>query len=70
MIHRPQPIAVREVTAAAMLDMSASEFRRLVGRGALPPPKKIGGATRWRVAELEAVLFGHAAKPNEDQEFE
>jgi|AntRauTorcE11898_2_1112593.scaffolds.fasta_scaffold44129_2 predicted DNA-binding transcriptional regulator AlpA len=66
----PQPIAVRERTAAAMLDMSASEFRRLVDRGALPPPKKIGGTTRWRVADLEAILVGLAGKPGDDDDFE
>ncbi len=70
MIHRPKPIAVREVTAAAMFDISASKFRGLVECGALPPPKEIGGITLWRVADLDAVLSGHAAKPNEDQDFE
>ncbi|WP_281969111.1 helix-turn-helix transcriptional regulator [Roseovarius nanhaiticus] len=50
--------------------MSASEFRRLVDRGALPPPKKIGGTTRWRVADLEAILVGLAGKPGDDDDFE
>ncbi len=70
MPHHPQPIAVKETTAAAMLDMSASEFRRLVGHGALPPAKQIGGTLRWRVADLDAILLGHAGKPKDDQDFE
>ena len=35
---RHHPLAVRAQTAAAMLDMPAQEFMRLVERGALPPP--------------------------------
>jgi predicted DNA-binding transcriptional regulator AlpA len=63
---RAQPIAVKENTAAGMLDMSTAEFRRLVGRGALPPPCEIGGVVRWRVSDLEAVLFGTNRKPDDD----
>ncbi|GAW34980.1 helix-turn-helix domain-containing protein [Roseovarius sp. A-2] len=67
---RAQPIAVKENTAAAMLDMSQAEFRRLVGRGALPPPCQIGEAVRWRVADLEAILIGTKRKPDGDDDFE
>jgi predicted DNA-binding transcriptional regulator AlpA len=63
-------IAAKETTAAAMLDMSASEFRRLVGRGALPPARQIGGRLRWRVADLEAILLGQAGKPKDEEDFE
>ncbi len=70
MQQRPQPIAVKETTAAAMLDMSASKFRRLVNCGALPPPKAIGETTRWRVADLEAILAGIAGKPGDNDDFE
>ncbi|MCR8828050.1 helix-turn-helix domain-containing protein [Pseudosulfitobacter koreensis] len=70
MQQRPQPIAVKDTTAAAMLDMPASEFRRLVDRGALPPPKEIGGTTRWRVADLEAIMMGLAGKPGDNDDFE
>lgn len=61
-------IAVKDTTAASMLDLSASEFRRLVEAGALPQPCRIGGHERWRVDMLEAVVNGDAAKP--EQEFE
>lgn len=60
------PLAVRATTAAAMLDMPAAEFRRLVERGALPPPVRIGGHERWHVAQIEAIIRGDAAKPSED----
>lgn len=67
---RALPLAVKENTAAAMLDMSPAEFRQLVGCGALPPPLHIGKATRWRVADLEAILNGISRKPEDDQDFE
>lgn len=62
------PIAVKDTTAAAMLDMPPVQFRRLVQAGALPPPVRIGGNERWQVAQLEAILRGDAAKPSEDFE--
>lgn len=63
------PLAVREKTAARMLDMSQADFQRLVKDGALPGPTRIGDVTLWRVADLEAILSGDAARPG-DQEFE
>ncbi len=60
------PLFVRSSTAAKMLDMQASEFRRLVARGALPPPVCIGGHERWRVSQIEAILLGTAALPTEE----
>lgn len=63
-----KPVAVRDTTAAAMLDMSAAEFRRLVERGALPPPFRIGGLERWRVDQIEAILRADAARPEENFE--
>jgi hypothetical protein len=61
-----QPLAVKERTAAGLLDMSGSEFRRLVNAGALPAPCLVGGVERWRVADLEAILNGNAARPHDD----
>ena len=65
---RHEPLAVKAQTAAAMLDMPPSEFLRLVGAGALPPPVKIGQHERWRVEQLNAIIRGDAAKPSEDFE--
>ena len=54
---RNAPIAVAERTAAKMMDMKPSDFRRLVQSGSLPSPVRISGLERWRVSDLEAVLF-------------
>lgn len=59
-------IAVRDVTAARLLDLPTPEFLRLVAAGALPPPTKIGGHDRWLVERLQAILTGDAAKPDQD----
>lgn len=58
---RHEPIAVRETTAAALLDMKPCEFRRLVDGGHLPRPKTIGGLPRWDTGELRRIISGEAA---------
>ena len=63
-----RPIAVKDVTAAAMLDMPVTEFRRLVRSGALPPALRIGKHERWMVDQLEAVLKAASTLPSEDFE--
>ncbi|MFC4734080.1 helix-turn-helix transcriptional regulator [Salipiger abyssi] len=63
-----RPLAVKDTSAAKMLDMSADEFRRLVSVGALPSPCDIGGLKRWRTDDIEAILQGGAAVPDEDFE--
>ena len=62
------PAALRESKAAAELDMPVSEFRALVDAGVLPRPVKIGGLERWRMVDIEAILSGKAAIPEEDIE--
>ena len=62
----PMQLAVRDTTAASMLDMPAAEFRRLVASGALPGPVQIGGHKRWRVDQIQAILTGKAAIPMDD----
>ncbi|PHQ68570.1 MAG: hypothetical protein COB97_09750 [Paracoccus sp.] len=64
---RHEQIAVRERTAAAMLDMTPAEFRRLVDGGHLPPPKSIGGLPRWETSTLRRIISGEAA---DDGDFE
>lgn len=61
-----RPLAVSDKSAAAMLDMPLTRFRRYVDQGALPTPCKIGDDERWRVADLDAVLTGAAALPLDD----
>ncbi|WP_138472547.1 AlpA family transcriptional regulator [Poseidonocella sp. HB161398] len=72
MTARTQPLAVREKAAAELLDMPRAEFRRLVNCGALPRPvmPRIGGADRWSVSQLEAVISGSAALPELSQDIE
>lgn len=64
-----RPIAVKDTTAASMLDLPASEFRRLVEAGVLPAPCRIGKYERWRVDMIEAVVNGDASWP-EDEDIE
>ena len=59
------PIAVAERTAAKMMDMAPSDFRRLVEAGSLPSPVRISGLERWRVSDLESVLNGNAMSEDE-----
>lgn len=40
------------ISAARMLSMGESTFWQYVKAGKLPQPIKIGGMTRWRVADL------------------
>jgi predicted DNA-binding transcriptional regulator AlpA len=65
-MSKATPLFVRSSTAARMLDMPASEFRHLVASGALPPPVRIGSHERWHVAQLEAIVRGEAALPDEE----
>lgn len=48
-------ILVPAAEAASMLSMGKSTFWREVGKGTLPAPVKIGGLTRWRVADLQRI---------------
>lgn len=64
MSRRTPLLAVKEATAAQMLDMRTNEFRNLVQIGALPQPIDLAGQVlRWRVSDLEAILTG--AVPDE-----
>lgn len=51
-----QKLAVPAKQAASMLSIGVSTFWRDVKAGKLPAPIKIGGATRWRVSDLQRVL--------------
>lgn len=50
----PQMIDVREV--ATILKVSTRSVWRLVARGELPAPIRVGRAARWRVAQIEAWI--------------
>lgn len=63
---RTEKLVVKENTAAAMFDMTTTEFRELVAQGALPGPVKIGNLKRWRVDLLHTVFDAEAARPEEE----
>ena len=56
-------ILVKADEAAAMLAMGRSTFWREVKVGRLPKPIKLGGLTRWRVADLQACVAPPASPP-------
>jgi predicted DNA-binding transcriptional regulator AlpA len=47
-----EKLLVTAAEAAALLSMGKSTFWREVAKGNLPDPVKMGGLTRWRVADL------------------
>ncbi len=51
-----QKLAVPVKQAASMLSIGVSTLWRDVKAGKLPAPIKIGGATRWRVSDLQRAL--------------
>lgn len=51
-----EPLAVTDKEAARMLSIGASTLRQHAKEGKLPAPIRIGGATRWRVADLRRWL--------------
>ncbi|GIT88481.1 AlpA family transcriptional regulator [Roseobacter sp. OBYS 0001] len=51
---RSQLISVKEV--ATTLSLSVPTVWRQAKAGALPSPIKIGGSTRWRRSDIEAIF--------------
>ena len=51
-----EKILVPAAEAAALLSMGKSTFWREVAKGVVPGPVKIGGLTRWRVADLHRFV--------------
>jgi predicted DNA-binding transcriptional regulator AlpA len=52
------PAYVSRQRAAHELDMSPDTFDDYVRKGVLPQPKRRGGLTRWKWAEINAALEG------------
>ena len=52
-MNQPQLLTVRDVSA--QLNIAVSSVWRKVKSGDLPQPIKIGGSTRWRRADIEAL---------------
>ena len=47
---------IRDTEGAAILCCSKATFWRRVQEGAIPRPLKIGGTSRWRRSDIEAVI--------------
>lgn len=64
-MSRPVPLLASESTAAALLDLKPSEFRKLVVDGHLPRGREVApGLLRWSVDELRRIASGEAARPH------
>lgn len=48
-------ILIPAAEAAKLLSMGRSTFWAAVAKGNLPQPIKIGGLTRWRLADLQRL---------------
>jgi predicted DNA-binding transcriptional regulator AlpA len=55
---------IRDREGAAMIGASVSTWWRRVADGTIPPAIKIGGMSRWRLSDIEAVI----AKAEADRE--
>ncbi len=53
-----QALTVKEV--AATFGLGVSTIWRQVREGTFPPPIRIGGCTRWRKADIDALLAREA----------
>lgn len=61
------PIMVSDATAARMLDLPLSTFRRLVVEGVLPSGREIAvGIVRYDVENLRRAVKGQAIEGMED----
>ena len=47
---------IRDGEGAAMLGCSKATFWRLIAKGMIPPPIKIGGMSRWKVSDVQALI--------------
>jgi predicted DNA-binding transcriptional regulator AlpA len=47
---------IRDAEGAAMLGCSKATFWRLVAKGAIYPPIKIGGMSRWKVSDVQKLI--------------
>lgn len=55
-IHTPTDPLFSDRDAAAMLGCGRSTLWRWAAEGVLPKPIKIGGMSRWRKSDIEAVI--------------
>lgn len=53
-----QPILITADDLAAMLKVSTRTLWRLLAKGELPEPVRIGGSTRWRLDDVQQWIDG------------
>jgi predicted DNA-binding transcriptional regulator AlpA len=58
-------ILITDKAAAGMLSMARSTFWTHVKAGLLPQPVKIGGLTRWRLAEIQLIGASPTTTPSD-----
>jgi predicted DNA-binding transcriptional regulator AlpA len=58
-----EKILLTDKEAAKLLSIGKTTLWNNVKKGEVPPPIKIGGATRWRVADLLAFVANAPAVP-------
>lgn len=63
------PILASAATAARLLDMRESEFRKLVDDGLLPRPVSLAGLERWDTHALRRIATGAAVDGMEGVEW-
>lgn len=61
--EKSQPLLVPVAEAARILSIGKSTFWRGVAAKKLPQPVRIGGATRWRVSDLQRCIAAPASQP-------
>lgn len=62
-----QPMFASASTAAKLLDMTRSDFEKLVERGCLPRGREIApGMVRWPVDDLRRIINGDAVEGMSD----
>ncbi|MFN4160041.1 MAG: helix-turn-helix transcriptional regulator [Gemmobacter sp.] len=59
MTNSPELLSVKQT--AAVLSVGVSTIWRWVRAGNFPAPLRIGGTTRWRRSDLEALISREAA---------
>ena len=47
---------IRDVQAAALLDVCVATFRNYVHGGLMPKPRRLGRRTRWLLSEVVEVM--------------
>lgn len=47
---------IRDTEGSTLLGCSKATFWRLVAKGAIPQPIKIGGMSRWKLSDMQAFI--------------